>query len=133
MRQRDRQGADAGVDMAPLIDVVFILLIFFLVTATFVHDSGLTVTRPDAVAASVVESAALRVELDAAGAMSIDRRAVDVSELRTRVIAFLAANPRGAIVVVPERTTPADRLVTAIDTATAAGAKDVAIATRMVR
>jgi len=128
VRQRDRSSGDVGVDMAPLIDVVFILLIFFLVTTTFVHDTGLTVTKPDSVANPANESKSLRIEIDYKGAIRIDGQPVEAPALRGRVLAFLGEHREGAIIVIPDRAAPAGRLVEAVNTAESAGATSVAIA-----
>jgi biopolymer transport protein ExbD len=119
-----------AVDVAPLIDIVFILLIFFLVTTTFVRDRGVPVTRPAAAHAAVLEPEAVRIHLTAEGRLFLAGQPVTVARLPERVGGMLAQRPQAAVVIVPDEQVPAGRLVAVLDAARAGGARDVALATR---
>ena len=129
IQPRRNHASAMAVDIAPLIDVVFILLIFFLVTTTFVRDTGIEVERPEAAYAEALESTAMRISIAPSGAVYTEGRAVTLDELRQSVRAFLAAEPNGAVVVIPDRQLPAGRLIEVMDTAKGAGARDIAVAT----
>ncbi|MFA9480144.1 ExbD/TolR family protein [Phycisphaerales bacterium AB-hyl4] len=129
-RQKRRSRALPAINIAPLIDMVFILLIFFLVTTTFVRDRGVEITRPEASVTRVVEPMAMRVSVTASGAIYADGREVDVNQLRDRVAVFGRQSDRPSVVIVPDEQTPSGRLVEVLDTVRAAGVDDVAVATR---
>ncbi|MDA1014536.1 MAG: biopolymer transporter ExbD [Planctomycetota bacterium] len=119
----------AIVDIAPLIDIVFILLIFFLVTATFVRDTGVKVSRPQAAAVQILEPTGLRVSITAGGDVYMDGSRVTLLELRNRVEEFVAGGRNQSVIVIPDEDLPAGRLIEVMDAARLAGANDVAVAT----
>lgn len=130
VQTRGEKSSGALVDMAPLIDIVFILLIFFLVTTTFVRDTGIQVTRPQATATKSLESASMRVSVTADGDLYTDGHRVSLEEFRTKVSAFVARERNRTVVVIPDGDLPSKRLVEVMDAARLGGARDVAIATQ---
>jgi len=128
-RRRERESA-AAVDIAPLIDIVFILLIFFLVTTTFVRDRGIAVTRPAATHAQALPPEALRVHLTAAGRIFVDGTATDEAQVAARVRTFLNRHPDAAVTIVPDEQATSKQLVDLMDEVKAGGATDIAVATR---
>lgn len=118
------------VDIAPLIDIVFILLIFFLVTTTFVRDTGVEVVRPQATATKSLESNSMRVSVTADGHVYTGGHRVSLEELRTKVSAFVARERERTVVVIPDGDLPSKKLVEVMDAARLGGAKDVAVATQ---
>jgi biopolymer transport protein ExbD len=118
------------VDIAPLIDIVFILLIFFLVTTTFVRDTGVEVTRPQATATKSLESNSMRVSVTADGQIYADGHRVSLQEFRNKVSAFVARERERTVVVIPDGDLPSKKLVEVMDAARLGGAKDVAVATQ---
>jgi biopolymer transport protein ExbD len=127
-KQQTRSGG-AVVDIAPLIDIVFILLIFFLVTTTFVRDTGVRVDRPQASHTHALEPTSLRVSIAASGRLYSQGRAVSLQQLREQVGAFAARQSRGSVIVSPDESVPSGRLIEVMDAARLAGAQDVAVAT----
>lgn len=127
--KRDR-AVSAVVDITPMIDIVFILLVFFLVTATFVRDTGVRVQRPQAVSQRILEPTAMRVSIAPSGTVYTEGRQVTLEQLSDRVRAFVQAERHRSVIVIPDQTVPSGRLVEVLDTARLAGAQDVAIATR---
>ena len=123
-------GAAIAVDIAPLIDVVFILLIFFLVTATFVRDTGINVRRPQASAGVSLNATALRVSIAESGAIYHEGRQLELSQWREQVRQAVSADAGIPVIVIPDERVSAGRLIAVMDAAKQAGAKDVAIATR---
>ena len=130
-QHRARSAAAAmAIDIAPLIDVVFILLIFFLVTATFVRDSGIQVRRPQAAATRALEPTAMRISIAASGAVFAEGQQIELAELEQKVRQFVASHAEGPVIIIPDERVLAGRLVAVMDTARQAGARDVALATR---
>ena len=135
MFQSTQQGvrsgaAAAAVDIAPLIDVVFILLIFFLVTATFVRPTGVEVERPTASQSESLEPESLRVSIAESGALYADGRKLSLTQWRERVREFVTSRELAHVIVIPDRAVPSGRLVRVMDEARAGGAEQVAVATR---
>lgn len=126
----DDQGQEAQIDMAPLIDMVFILLIFFLVTTSFVREAGLEVQRPTAATAAAQQQGALMVAVAADGRVQIEGRQVDLRSVRGLVERYLAADPNGAVVIVADKAAATGRTIEVLDQCRLAGAKDVAVAAR---
>jgi biopolymer transport protein ExbD len=117
-----------AVDIAPLIDIVFILLIFFLVTTTFVKQTGIEVERPRASHAEALTPRSLRISIAPGGAIYTEGQQVSLRQLRQRVGRFLETEAEGSVIVLPDRRVPSGRLVEVMDAAKAAGAQDVAVA-----
>lgn len=139
LQLRSRMGAGRGangsgeepeINLAPLIDMVFILLIFFLVTTSFVRESGVTVERPQAATAQAQEKGSLIIGVSAGGDIHLDRRRVDLRSVRGLVERYLAGNPQGAVVIVADKASLTGRVVEVLDQARQAGAVDVAVAAR---
>ncbi len=130
MQKPVTEQARVSVDMTPLIDIVFILLLFFLVTATFVRETGIRVNRPAATSAQPLSSDALRVTLTKSGALYMDGRKLTAGQLEQKVRAASLSDPRTLVVIVPDEDAASGRLVKVMDIARLAGAHDVAIATR---
>lgn len=130
--QQQRRSNDnaAAVDIAPLIDIVFILLIFFLVTTTFVRDRGIDVTRPQATHAQTLEPEALRVHVTDAGNVFVDGRAAQLAQVAAKVREFVQRAPDASVIVVPDEKVEARTLVDVMDRVKDGGAKQVALATR---
>ena len=129
-RHKRRSRALPAINIAPLIDMVFILLIFFLVTTTFVRDRGVEITRPQATVTQMLEPMAMRVSITAGGAIYADGRQLELAQLRERVGLFARQSSTPSVVLVPDEQTPSGRLVEVLDTVRAAGVADVAVATR---
>jgi biopolymer transport protein ExbD len=132
-QNRRSHGSGTLVDIAPLIDVVFILLIFFLVTATFVPPTGATVNKPQARHTERLAPQSLRVAIVPSGALYSEGERLDLAAFRQRVSRFQKQNDNGTVIVVPDAEASAGRLVEVMDTARGAGAAEVAVATRRQR
>jgi len=130
MRRRS-QGAEEqqGIDISPLIDMVFILLIFFMVTTTFVKDMKLDLERPSAQSASRASSKSLRVYIDAAGALYVDGQSVRPWMLQSHVRDALRSATSKEVLVITDRRVAAEKLIEVVDQCRLAGAVDVGVAT----
>jgi biopolymer transport protein ExbD len=128
VRSRE-QATEARVELAPLVDIMFNLLVFFLVSATFVRETGISVTRPQAVVSQSLEPSSMRVSITSTGEIYTEGLRVSLDELRSKVSSFVAREKKKSVVVVPDVDVPAGRLVEVMDAAKLAGATDVALAT----
>ena len=119
---------ESSVDITPLLDVVFIMLIFFIVTATFIKEAGIDVDKPEAATAVVQEKASILVAIDAEDQVSINRRQVDVRSVRSIIERLHAENPKGTVVIQADRDSRNDTLVRVMDASRRAGVYDIALA-----
>ncbi|HIE06565.1 MAG TPA: biopolymer transporter ExbD [Desulfarculaceae bacterium] len=124
-----RERKPAQIDMAPMLDMVFILLIFFLVTTTFVRESGVEVERPSALTAEEVGQSGLRLGIDAEGHIFVDGHQIDLRTIRAVSERFLAQNPDGSIVIVADRQVATGLTIKVLDQCRLAGAPRIAVAT----
>ena len=130
MRFRSRKDdEDQDIDISPLIDMVFILLIFFMVSTTFVKDMKLDLERPGASSAQRASTKALRVYIDANSNIHVDGNPVKPWMLQSRVRQLLEGDSDGQVLVVVDRNVPSDKLIEVVDQCRLAGAKDVGVAT----
>jgi biopolymer transport protein ExbD len=127
--RRRADDSEDGVDISPLIDVVFILLIFFIVTTTFVKDNKLDIERPGASSATSAPTKAVRITIDRAGAITMDQVPVRPWMVQSRVREALAGGDVETVLVVTDRRVPAETLIDVVDQARLAGASDVGVVT----
>ena len=128
-RKKHTSGDDeAQVDMTPMLDIVFIMLIFFIVTTSFVKESGVTVNTPQAATASKQEKVNIFIALTASGEVWIDRRPVDPRSVRAIVARLHADNPEGSVIIQSDVDAPTGKLVEIMDQVRLAGVEGIAIA-----
>lgn len=121
---------EATVDITPMLDVVFIMLIFFIVTATFIKQSGIEVNQPQASTAVVQEKANILIAIDANNKIWINRREVDFRALRPNIERLHAENPKGSVVIQADKDSTNEILVQVMDASRRAGVYEIAIAAR---
>ena len=119
---------ETEINITPMLDVVFIMLIFFIVTASFVKESGIEVDRPSAVTAVVKEQGNILVAITAAGQIWIDRRQVDPRAVRANIERLHAENPQGSVVIQADKNSTTEMLIQVMDAARQAGVYNVSIA-----
>jgi biopolymer transport protein ExbD len=119
---------EAAVDITPMLDVVFIMLIFFIVTATFVKESGIDVNRPQAATAVVKEKANILIAIDAHNKIWVNRREVDIRSVRPSIERLKAENPKGTVVIQADKDSRNEILVQVMDASRLAGVYDIALA-----
>lgn len=90
---------DSAIDLTPMLDVVFIMLIFFIVTATFIKEAGLEVNRPDANTANQKDNTTVLVAIGADNSIWIDKRRVDIRSVRANIERLHAESPAGGVVI----------------------------------
>ena len=126
-RHRSREE-DAGIDLTPMLDIVFIMLIFFIVTTSFVKESGVDVTRPQAATAERQEQGNILVAIRENGEVWIDRRQVDLRAVRANIERMHAENPEGAVVIQADTDSRTGLLVRVMDQVRLAGVSNISIA-----
>jgi len=129
MRYRNKQEEEATVDISPLIDMVFILLIFFMVTTTFVKDMKLDLERPSASSASTASTKAIRVFIDQYGEIYVDNQPVRVYSLQSKLRDMLRTSTEKSVLVVTDENVAAKLVLEVVDQTRLAGATDVGVAT----
>ena len=120
--------AETELDMTPMLDIVFIMLIFFIVTTSFVKESGVTVSTPQAESASQQENANIFIAITADGEVWIDRRPVDSRSVRAIVARLHADNPEGSVIIQADEEASTRMLVDVMDQVRLAGVEGIAIA-----
>ena len=125
-RRKNRTAAE--LNMAPLIDMVFILLIFFLVNTSFVKETGIDVSRPTAATAAVKPNTTILIAVDRANRIFMDHREIDLRAVRANVERALAENPEGAVIVVADKQSNTGVAIQVMDGCRLAGAGSVSLA-----
>ncbi len=126
-RLNSEQAAD--IDMTPMLDIVFIMLIFFIVTTSFVKESGIDVNRPTAQTATRKEQGNIIVAIKANGDVWIDKRLVDIRAVRANVSRLHAEQPLGSVVIAADKETRVKVLTQVMDQIRLAGIMNASIAT----
>lgn len=129
MRRRAQADDTTNVDLTPMIDMVFILLIFFMVSTTFVKDMKVDIERPGAASAERASSKSLRVNIDSSQNVYIDGKPVRAWMVQSRVRELMESAATKSVLVIVDRRVPAEKLVEIVDQCRLAGAADVGVAT----
>lgn len=127
-RRRSDDQDSAQIDMTSMMDVVFIMLIFFIVTTSFVKEAGIEVNRPIAASAERQERGNIMIAVSESGAVWIDGRQVDLRAVRANVERLRAENPEGAVVIQADEASRTGILVQVMDQVRLAGVHNVAVA-----
>ena len=120
---------ESAIDMTPMLDVVFIMLIFFIVTASFVKESGIDVNRPDAATAVQKNRANILVAISDSNEVWINKRQIDLRAVQANIERLYAENPQGSVVSQADEESNTKTLIEVMDAARAAGVFDVSVAT----
>jgi biopolymer transport protein ExbD len=123
-----KEEEENEINITPMLDVVFIMLIFFIVTASFVKEAGIDVNRPDAQTAVAQEKANILIAITETGEIWIDRRRVDPRAVRANIERLHAENPQGTVVIQADKKSTTETLIQVMDSARQAGVYNVAIA-----
>lgn len=119
---------EATIDMTPMLDVVFIMLIFFIVTSSFIKEAGISVAKPEAETAVRKDLTSMLIAINKANEIWIDRRRIDRDAVKPVITQLYAENPKGTIVVQADRDSNAETVMFVMDAAREAGVSDIAIA-----
>ena len=116
------------INLTPMLDVVFIMLIFFIVTATFIKEAGIQVERPDTYTADTQDDASILIAISASDEVWIDRKERAPQAIRAIIERLHAENPKGSIVIQADEESTNEKLVMVLEAAKAAGVSNVSIA-----
>jgi biopolymer transport protein ExbD len=129
LRRREQKPIETAIDLTPMIDMTFILLIFFMVSTTFVKDMKIEINRPGAKTQTVASTKAVRVYINKTGEVFLEGEPVRVWALQGRVRDLLKGSTGKSVLVVTDEVVPSGRLVEVVDQARLSGAEDVGVAT----
>jgi len=131
MKRLYQQNEDeSAIDITPMLDIVFIMLIFFVVTSSFVKESGIDVNRPTASTAERKETGSILVAISMDNNVWIDKRRVDPDAIRPNIERLHAENPEGAVVIQADKASTSGLLVKVMDQIRLAGVTNISIAAK---
>ena len=128
MRKQKTEEDEKVADLTPMLDVVFIMLIFFIVTATFIKESGIEINRPDTETAEMKKTVSLLVAVGADSSIWIDKKKVDIRNVRPMMEKLHAENPKGGLVIQADSESKVEKVLAIMDSARAIGISQIAIA-----
>ncbi len=131
-RRRARHDDESEVNLTPMLDVVFIMLIFFIVTASFVKEAGIDVSRPPAAESEKKARGNILVQITGNSQIWLDGRQVDPRALRPNIERLHAENPQGSVIVQADQESENGLLVEVMDAARLAGVESVSLAAEVV-
>lgn len=129
LRRRESRSNESAVDLTPMIDMTFILLIFFMVSTTFVKDMKIDIDRPGAQSQSVASTKAVRLYIDKQGEVYLEGEPLRTWVIQSRVRDLVRGMTQKSVLVVTDESVPSQKLIEVIDQARLAGAEDVGVAT----
>ncbi len=127
-RRRTEHEEDTEINMTPMLDIVFIMLIFFIVTTSFIKESGIDVNRPDASTAERKERGNILIAINESNEVWMDRRNIDLRAVRANVERFRAENPEGSVVIQADKNARTGILIQVMDQTRLAGVTNISIA-----
>jgi biopolymer transport protein ExbD len=119
-----------AIDLTPMLDVVFIMLIFFIVTATFIKETGVEVNRPEATTWDEKKNANILIAVNDSNEIWVDKNRVDPRGVRQVIERLLAENPKGTVVIQADNDAQLEMIVEITNAAREAGVDNVAISTK---
>ena len=128
IRRRKRPAEDSTIDITPMLDIVFIMLISFIVTTTFIKETGVEVNRPNASTAVADERGNILIAITENNEIYIDKRLIDLRAVRANVERLKAENPEGSVIIQADQNSKTGLLVETMDQVRLAGVQNVSIA-----
>lgn len=125
-----QQSDENIIDMTPMLDIVFIMLIFFIVTTSFVVETGIDVNRPKATTAQVKKKNSIMVAITENGDIWLDKRIIDIRSLRAHIERLKVQMPESGVVLVSDKNAKTKHLIYAMDQIKLAGISNIAIAAK---
>ena len=126
--QPGKRRKEMNVDISPLMDMVFILLIFFIVTSTFSRETGVEVTKPQAQSASQVQKENIMVAITREGTVHVNERQVDIAGLKDVLSRLISQNPEREVVLIADKESQTGMMVRVIDACNLTKEKKVSVA-----
>lgn len=129
-RRGGRRGHSFAIDVMPLVDMVFILLIFFIVTTSFVKESGVEIERPTAQTAQAMEKNFMMLEIAPSGDLYADGQKITFDNIRSRLHRFMVESPGGAVIIVADRSVDTGTTIRVLDECRVAGIQNISVAAK---
>jgi biopolymer transport protein ExbD len=126
--KRDKQVEDMDINITPMLDIVFIMLIFFIVTTSFVKETGIAPKRPVAETATAQTQANILIGVDANGSIYINRHQVRLSDVRPLVESAVNENPESSAILITDEAAPAGVMLDIMDQVRLGGVSNIAVA-----
>jgi biopolymer transport protein ExbD len=126
-RHLDHAGDEHGIDLAPMLDFVLNLLIFFIITTSFVREAGVSVSRPEAVTATQEADGNILIAIRPNGEIWMDRRQVDLREVRPLIERMHVERPEDSVIVIADKAANSGLLAQVMDEVALGGIQEVAI------
>ncbi len=128
-RNKAAEEEQNAIDLTPMLDVVFIMLIFFIVTATFIKEAGIEITRPEATTALLKKNANILIAVSSNNEVWIDKARIDIRAVKGSIERLHAENPKGAVVIQADDESNIETLTKVATAAREAGVLDVSVST----
>lgn len=128
MKRLPKAEEDNELNLTPMLDVVFILLIFFIVTTSFVKETGIDVNRPSATTAEKKAQGNILIAINANGDIWIDNREIDIRAVRANIQVLKASYPQSSVIIQSDQDASTGRLVKVMDQVRLAGVQNISIA-----
>jgi len=128
MKRLPKEEEDNELNLTPMLDVVFILLIFFIVTTSFVKETGIDVNRPSATTAEKKSQGNILIAISANGDIWIDNREIDIRAVRANIQVLKASYPQSSVIIQSDQDASTGRLVKVMDQVRLAGVQNISIA-----
>ncbi|GAA0364983.1 biopolymer transporter ExbD [Bowmanella denitrificans] len=129
-RKHRAEEEEATIDMTPMLDIVFIMLIFFIVTTSFVKEAGIEVNKPKAEQATKQKSANIFIAINENGEVWMDKRMVDVERVAANIERLLAEQPTDVVIVQADVEAKHGVVVEVMDQIKAAGIDRISVAAK---
>jgi biopolymer transport protein ExbD len=128
-RRHAEESDETGIDLAPMLDFVLNLLIFFIITTSFIKEAGITVNKQEALTAESKESGNILIAIRPNGDIWMDKRRVDIREVRTSIERLHVERPEDTVVIIADRESDTNMLTQVMDQVKLGGVSEVSIAT----
>ncbi|MFV9615173.1 MAG: ExbD/TolR family protein [Gammaproteobacteria bacterium] len=128
MKRLPKAEEDNELNLTPMLDVVFILLIFFIVTTSFVKETGIDVNRPSATTAEKKAQGNILIAINANGDIWIDNREIDIRAVRANIQVLKASYPQSSVIIQSDQDASTGKLVKVMDQVRLAGVQNISIA-----
>ena len=131
MRRKNRkQVEDSALDLTPMMDIVFVMLIFFIVTTSFVKETGVDINRPNAETAERDEKGNILVAITQNNEIWIDKRRIDLKAVRANIERLKIEYPEGSVIIQADKESRSGLLVETMDQIRLAGVQNISIAAK---
>jgi biopolymer transport protein ExbD len=126
-KQRNRDGEELDINITPMLDIVFIMLIFFIVTTSFVKETGIDPKRPVAETATSKPRGNILIGVDIDGQIWMNNRRIEISQIRQLVEDSVVENPESSAILISDETSPTGALIDVMDQVRLGGVTNISV------